>query len=209
MFSKTRVTSYLLIILGVCLLAISLISSAQDDALVHIVNIRDEIGSGIMTYIQSGIKRAETANADAIIFDVDTPGGRVDSAQKIMDAIQDTKVPTIAYVNRQAISAGAMISIACDQIVMTSGGTIGDSAPVSIEGEEAGEKAVSYIRGTIQATAERQGHNEHIAVAMVDKKRVLVRLEDGTIESYRPDIYEGTRGKTERRWRSSPPKASC
>lgn len=193
MLSKTRLTSHVFIILGVSLLAMSMISSAQDDALVHIVNIRDEIGSGIMTYIQSGIKRAETANADAIIFDVDTPGGRVDSAQKIMDAIQDTKVPTIAYVNRQAISAGAMISIACDQIVMTSGGTIGDSAPVSIEGEEAGEKAVSYIRGTIQSTAERQGYNPHIAVAMVEKKRVLVRLEDGTIESYRPDIYEGKR----------------
>ena len=190
MLSKTRLTSYIFIILGVCLLAMSLISSAQDEALVHIVNIRDQIGSGIMTYIQSGIKRAESANADAIIFDVDTPGGRVDSAQKIMDAIQDTRVPTIAFVNRQAISAGAMISIACDQIVMVSGGTIGDSAPVSIEGEEAGEKAVSYIRKTIKSTAERQGHNEHIAVAMVDKKRVLVRLADGEIVSYRPDIYE-------------------
>ena len=190
MLSITRLTSYMFIILGVCLFAISLISSAQDDALVHIVNIRDEIGSGIMTYIQSGIKRAETANADAIIFDVDTPGGRVDSAQKIMDAIQDTRVPTIAFVNRQAISAGAMISIACDQIVMVSGGTIGDSAPVSIQGEEAGEKALSYVRSTIETTAERQGHNEHIAVAMVDKKRVLVRLSDGRILSYRPDIFE-------------------
>ena len=190
MFSKTRLTSYIFIILGVILLAMSLVSSAQDVALVHIVNIRDEIGSGIMTYIQNGIKRAETANADAIIFDVDTPGGRVDSTQKIMDAIQDTRVPTIAFVNRQAISGGAMISIACDQIVMVSGGTIGDSAPVSMQGDEAGEKTLSYVRSTIETTAERQGHNEHIAVAMVDKKRVLVRLKNGEILSYRPDIYE-------------------
>ena len=151
MFSRTRLTSCIFIILGVSLLAMSLVSSAQDVALVHIVNIRDQIGSGIRTYIQSGIARAESANADAIIFDVDTPGGRVDAAVEIIRAIQDTDVPTIAYVNRQAISAGAMISIACDQIVMTSGGTIGDSAPVSIQGEEAGEKAVSYIRGTIEA----------------------------------------------------------
>ncbi len=190
MFSRTRLTSCIFIILGVSLLAMSLVSSAQDVALVHIVNIRDQIGSGIRTYIQSGIARAESANADTIIFDVDTPGGRVDSAQKIMDAIQDTRVPTIAFVNRQAISAGAMISIACDQIVMVSGGTIGDSAPVSIQGEEAGEKALSYVRSTIETTAERQGHNEHIAVAMVDKKRVLVRLSDGRILSYRPDIFE-------------------
>ena len=193
MFSKTRVTSYILILLGVSLLAISLISSAQDDALVHIVNIRDQIGSGIRVYISNGIERAENANADAIIFDVDTPGGRVDAAVDIIDAIQDTEIPTIAYVNREAISAGAMISIACNQIVMTSGGTIGDSAPVSVQGEEAGEKALSYVRKTIQSTAERQGHNAHIAVAMVDKKRVLVRLADGKIESYRPDIYEKRR----------------
>ena len=197
MFSRTRLTSCIFIILGVSLLAMSLVSSAQDEALVHIVNIRDQIGSGIRTYIQSGIARAENANADAIIFDVDTPGGRVDSAVEIIRAIQDTHVPTIAYVNRQAISPGAMISIACDQIVMTSGGTIGDSAPVSIQGEEAGEKAVSYIRKTIKSTAERQGYNPHIAVAMVDKKRVLVRLADGTIESYRPDIYEDERQKGE------------
>ena len=193
MSSKTRLTSHILIMLGVSVLAMSLVSSAQDDALVHIVNIRNQIGSGISVYISNGIERAEEANADAIIFDVDTPGGRVDSAVKIMGAIQDTEVPTIAYVNRQAISAGAMISIACDQIVMASGGTIGDSAPVSIQGEEAGEKAVSFIRGTIGSTAERQGHNSHIAVAMVDKKRILVRLADGEILSYRADVYEDER----------------
>ena len=193
MSSKTRLTSHILIMLGVSLLAMSLVSSAQDDALVHIVNIRNQIGSGISVYISSGIERAETANADAIVFDVDTPGGRVDSAVDIIDAIQDTEVPTIAFVNREAISAGAMISIACDQIVMVSGGTIGDSAPVSIQGEEAGEKAVSYIRKTIKSTAERQGHNFHIAVTMVDKKRVLVRMADGEIVSFRPDTYQEKR----------------
>ena len=193
MSSKTRLTSHILIMLGVSVLAMSLVSSAQDDALVHIVNIRDQIGSGISVYISNGIERAEEANADAIIFDVDTPGGRVDSAVDIIDAIQDTEVPTIAFVNREAISAGAMISIACDQIVMVSGGTIGDSAPVSIQGEEAGEKAVSYIRKTIKSTAERQGHNFHIAVTMVDKKRVLVRMADGEIVSFRPDTYQEKR----------------
>ena len=193
MSSKTRLTSHILIMLGVSVLAMSLVSSAQDDALVHIVNIRNQIGSGISVYISNGIERAEEANADAIIFDVDTPGGRVDSAVDIIDAIQDTEVPTIAFVNREAISAGAMISIACDQIVMVSGGTIGDSAPVSIQGEEAGEKAVSYIRKTIKSTAERQGHNSHIAVTMVDKKRVLVRMADGEIVSFRPDTYQEKR----------------
>ena len=190
MNSRMRLTHYIVIAIGVGLLAMSVVSSAQDDALVHIISIRDQIGSGISAYISNGIESAEEANADVIIFDIDTPGGRVDSAKDIIDAIQDAKAPTIAYVNREAISAGAMISIACNQIVMTSGGTIGDSAPVSIQGEEAGEKALSYIRSTIQSTAQRQGHNPHIAVAMVDKKRVLVRKTDGDIVALRPDEYE-------------------
>ena len=163
--------------------------SAQDNALVYVVDIRNEIGSGLGTYIADGIKLAEEANADAIVFDVDTPGGRVDSAVNIIRSIQDTQVPTIAFVNRQAISAGAMISIACNQIVMTSGGTIGDSAPVDIQGQEVGEKAISYIQGTIRATAERENRNPDIAEAMVDKELVLVKLTDGQIIKLLPEEY--------------------
>ncbi|MDE0470034.1 MAG: hypothetical protein OYL97_23550 [Candidatus Poribacteria bacterium] len=163
--------------------------SAQDTALVYVIDIRNEIGSGLSTYISDSIQTAEEAGADAIVFDVDTPGGRVDSAVNIIRAIQDTQVPTIAFVNRQAISAGAMISIACNQIVMTSGGTIGDSAPVNIQGDEVGEKAVSYIQGTIRATAERENRNPDIAEAMVDKELVLVKLTDGQIIKLLPEEY--------------------
>ena len=163
--------------------------SAQDNALIYVVDIRNEIGSGLGTYISDGIQVAEEAGADAIVFDVDTPGGRVDSAINIIRSIQDTQIPTIAFVNRQAISAGAMISIACNQIVMTSGGTIGDSAPVDIQGQEVGEKAISYIQGTIRATAERENRNPDIAEAMVDKELVLVKLADGQIVKLLPEEY--------------------
>lgn len=163
--------------------------SAQDPAVVYVIDIRNEIGSGLGTYISDGIQTAEEAGADAIVFDVDTPGGRVDSAVNIIRSIQDTQVPTIAFVNRQAISAGAMISIACNQIVMTSGGTIGDSAPVNIQGQEVGEKAISYIQGTIRATAERENRNPDIAEAMVDKELVLVKLTDGQIIKLLPEEY--------------------
>ncbi len=162
---------------------------AQDDALVYVLDIRTEIGGGVGSYIMKGIQRAEAANADAIIFDVDTPGGRVDSAVKIIRLIQETEIPTIAFVNRQAISAGAMISAACTQIVMTSGATIGDSEPVDSRGNEVSEKVVSYIRGTIRSTAERQGRNPDIAEAMVDKRLFLVRLKNGDIIKLRPEEY--------------------
>ena len=163
--------------------------SAENNALVYVIDIRSEIGGGVSTYIKKGIQKAEQANADAIIFDVNTPGGRVDSAVKIVRSIQNTQIPTIAFVDRQAISAGAMISAACDQIVMTSGATIGDTAPVDTQGNEAGEKAVSYIRATIRSTAERQNRNPDIAEAMVDKRLFLVRFENGDIIKLRPEEY--------------------
>ncbi len=185
---RTDFLVYVLLSLIGCLLMNGDLSG-QDTALVYVIDIRNEIGSGLSTYISDSIQTAEEAGADAIVFDVDTPGGRVDSAVNIIRAIQNTQVPTIAFVNRQAISAGAMISIACNQIVMTSGGTIGDSAPVNIQGDEVGEKAVSYIQGTIRATAERENRNPDIAEAMVDKELVLVKLTDGQIIKLLPEEY--------------------
>ncbi len=185
---KTDLLSYILLLIIGCL-SVNGNLFAQDTALVYVIDIRNEIGTGLGTYISDGIQVAEEAGADAIVFDVDTPGGRVDSAVNIIRAIQETQIPTIAFVNRQAISAGAMISIACNQIVMTSGGTIGDSAPVNVQGEEVGEKAISYIQGTIRATAERENRNPDIAEAMVDKELVLVKLKDGQIIKLLPEEY--------------------
>ncbi len=184
---KIHLLGYVLLLIGFSFVSRDLL--AQDTALVYVIDIRNEIGSGLGAYISDGIQLAEEARADAIVFDVDTPGGRVDSAVNIIRAIQETQIPTIAFVNRQAISAGAMISIACNQIVMTSGGTIGDSAPVNIQGQEVGEKAISYIQGTIRATAERENRNPDIAEAMVDKELVLVKLKDGQIIKLLPEEY--------------------
>lgn len=163
--------------------------SADDNRLVYVIDIRTEIGGGVSTYVKKGIQKAEETNADAMIFDVNTPGGRVIDALKIIRSIQNTQIPTIAFVNRRAISAGAMISIACDQIVMASGATIGDSEPVDSQGNEASEKIVSDIRGTIRSTAERQNRNPDIAETMVDKRLFLVRLENGDIIKLRLEEY--------------------
>ena len=189
MKSKRRIFSGMLILLGSLLSIPWLAAVSSDDALVYVINIRNEIGNGLRVYIDNGLQQAAEAEADAIIFDVHTPGGAVGAARDIIDAIQRTDIPTIAYVNTEAISAGAMISLSCDQIVMRPGGAIGDSAPVSIQGEELSEKAVSYIRGKIRATAERQGRNPDIAAAMVDKRLYLVRLTDGEIITLREEEY--------------------
>lgn len=187
MFKSKKALFCLLVLAGSFFIGIGF--SDEETSLVYVIDIRTEIGGGLSTYVKKGIQKAEQANADAIVFDIDTPGGRVDSAVQIIRSIQNTKIPTIAFVNRQAISAGAMISAACDQIVMTSGAAIGDSAPVDAQGKETSEKIVSYIRTTIRSTAERQNRNPDIAEAMVDKSLFLVRLENGDIIKLRPIEY--------------------
>jgi membrane-bound serine protease (ClpP class) len=165
------------------------VASAAD---VYVIEIRKDIGKGLGEYIQRGIETAEKNDADAIIFDISTFGGAVIAMDKIVDDIFDADAPTIAYVNSKAISAGAMIAIACDQIVMRPGGKIGDAAPVDVSGKEAPEKVLSTIRGTIKAIAERQGRSKDIAEAMVDKKRVLVEI-DGEIVSLIAEDYQKRR----------------
>jgi len=149
---------------------------------VYVVSIDKDIGKGLREYIKRAIQYAEKRDADLILFDIKTYGGAVDAAEDIVDNVSQTEIPTIAYVNPKAISAGAMISIACDQIVMTPDGRIGAAAPViGITGQEAPPKMVSVIRATLKAIAESKGRNPHIAEAMVDKKRILVRLNDEII----------------------------
>ena len=162
------------------------VSSAAD---VYVIEIRKDIGKGLGEYIRRGIETAEKHYADAIIFDISTFGGAVVAMDDIVEDIYDADIPTIAYVNSKAISAGAMIAIACDQIVMRPGGKIGDAAPVDISGKEAPEKVLSTIRGTIKAIAERKGRSKAIAEAMVDKNRVLVNI-DGEIVSLIAEDYQ-------------------
>lgn len=158
-----------------------LYSAEATAATVAVIDIRTEIGKGLARYIDRAMTDAE-AQADIVVFDMNTPGGRVDAMREIVNRIFESDIPTIAYVHNEAISAGAVIALACDKIVMAPGSTIGDAAPVSQTGEELGEKVISYIRGTIRAAAERNDRNPDVAEAMVDKKKVLVRTGD-TVES--------------------------
>ena len=129
------------------------------------------IDPGISAFFERVIQEAETSEADAIVFDIDTFGGRVDAATLIRDIIVDTELLTIAFINKRAISAGALISLACDQIVMTSGATIGAVTPVEGgSGDKASDKVVSVMRAEMRSTAERTGRDPKIAEAMVDER---------------------------------------
>ena len=137
---------------------------------IYHIPINGTIDLGLPPYIERSIKEAERNNAESIIFEVNTFGGRVDAATQIKDAILDSKVPTVAFINKRAISAGALISLSCEKIYMTGGATIGATTAVDMSGNKASEKVISYMREEMAATAEIRGRNNHIARGMVDEE---------------------------------------
>ena len=143
--------------------------SLNSQSVVH-VPIHGTIDMGLPNYIQRAVTIAESDSAEFIIFDIDTFGGRVDAATKIKDAILGSDIRTIAFINRRAISAGALISLSCDSIYMASGATIGAATAVDAEGEKASEKVISYMREEMAASAEANGRSREIAQAMVDEE---------------------------------------
>jgi len=137
---------------------------------IYVVPIQDTIDLGIPAFVNRAISAAEKNSAELIIFDIDTFGGRVDAATQIKDAISATDITTIAFINRRAISAGSLISLSCDKIYMTDGGTIGATSVVDMSGSKQSEKSQSYMREEMAATAEKSGKNTDIARGMVDEE---------------------------------------
>ncbi len=138
------------------------------DGPVYRVPIQGVIELGLAPFVERSIQEAMAAEASVIILDLDTPGGRVDAAERIADAVSDSEVPVYAFVNRAAISAGALISLAADGIYMRPGSRIGAATPVDGAGETAPEKVVSVMRSTMRSLAEARGLDPAIAEAMVD-----------------------------------------
>jgi membrane-bound serine protease (ClpP class) len=140
--------------------------------LVYVAPIEGIIDLGLAPFVQRVLDEASAAGAAAVVLEVNTFGGRVDAAVQIRDALLGAKVPTVAYVNRRAISAGALISLAAEHLVMAEGATIGAATPVMSGGQGAAqpvsEKTVSYVRKEFRATAESRKRPPLIAEAMVD-----------------------------------------
>jgi len=136
---------------------------------VYVVPISGTIEKGVAAYIIRVMDEAEAEGAAAVLFDIDTPGGALDAALTIRDAIIYSDVMTIALINPRAISAGALISLATDHIVMVEGGTIGAATAVDLQGQKASEKIISYFRNEMKATAEKTGRPPKLAEAMVDE----------------------------------------
>ena len=165
--------------IGLCLVGLALLApfvAAQPQTprpLVYVIPIEGVIDLGLAPFVVRVLEDATQAGAAVVILDIDTFGGRVDAAVQIRDALLNAKVPTVAFVNKRAISAGALIGLSAQTLVMSTGSTIGAAAPVQVglPGSAAAptqEKTVSYVRKEFRATAEARKRPSLLAEAMVD-----------------------------------------
>ena len=154
------------------------------DSKVYVIKKQEfqEINRWYAGYIKKAIDKAYDDKADLIILELDTPGGLVSSALSIKSYIMDSQVPVIVYINKNALSAGALISLSAKEIYMSDGSVIGAATPVYLNGNEpkkAGEKEVSAMRAAMRSSAESSKKNIRAAEAMVDETIVLNKKEDG------------------------------
>lgn len=180
----------LALIISLILIQISVFAT---DSLTVIYRIRldSDIDKSAQRLITLGLEKADKAGADFVMIDLDTYGGAVDAADSIRSAILRYDKPVAAYVNMQAASAGALISIACDSIYMKTGSSIGAATVVDQTGNVMPDKYQSFMRGMMRSTAQATGRDPHIAESMTDTANVLSMTPTEAIAvGYCEGIYE-------------------
>ena len=105
---------------------------SQPGSVVLVVQVRDEIDLGLAPYVARVLKQAEREGARAVILEIDTPGGRLDAALQIRDALLGSPVRTIAFVHGSALSAGALVALAAREAYMSPGAVLGAAAPLTL-----------------------------------------------------------------------------
>lgn len=131
---------------------------------VVIVQIKGEIDGGQAALLHRAMMDAKRMEARAVIVEIDTFGGLVDSAVRIRDLMIDSPIQTICYIRNRAWSAGALIALSHKHLAIAPGGSIGAAEPIPTT-----EKTVAALKAEFAATANRTGRNPRIAEAMVDK----------------------------------------
>ncbi len=180
----------------------SKIVSPQKQKLVYKFNIMENIAPAIWRQTKQAFEAADSMKADLVLIHMNTYGGLVVDADSIRTRILNSKIPVIVYIDNNAASAGALISIACDRIYMRSGGSIGAATVVNQTGEKMPDKYQSYMRATMRATAESHGkdtiisgrdttyrwrRDPLIAEAMVDERVYIPGVIDtGKILTFTP-----------------------
>jgi membrane-bound serine protease (ClpP class) len=170
-------------------------SANNDTALIYVFAIRDDIAKSSWRVMQEAFREASELQADYILLHLNTYGGMLNIADSMRTRIINCSIPVLAFIDNQAISAGALISIACDSIYMRPGANIGAATVVDQTGAVVPDKYQSFMRSTMRATAESHGkdtlitgndtiikwhRDPHIAEAMVDPTIVVEGIDDST-----------------------------
>jgi membrane-bound serine protease (ClpP class) len=161
-------------------LALLLLAGSQAPAqtpTVYRLAVTGVVEDGLAPYVARGLREAASAGAAAVYLDIDTPGGRIDAAERIADAVGASSVPVYAFVNPRAYSAGALIALSAKAIYMRPGAVLGAATPVDGQGVKASEKMVSAMRGEFRALAEARGLDPRVAEAMVDERVEIPGLD--------------------------------
>ncbi len=161
----------------VALFALSFAVLAQQPK-AYYYKIDDNISKPALRLTEKAVKEAEEGKFDYLMLELNTFGGELEAADKIRTLLLNTKVPTIVFINNNAASAGALISIACDSIYMMPGASIGAASVVNQTGEIMPDKYQSYMRSLMRTTAEHNGRNPNIAQAMVDPDVKIPGISD-------------------------------
>ena len=168
---KNRKNQLVIFLALLCaLVVISATWARADEKKVFLMKIDAEIDPRTNRYSELALEEAEEIGADLVIIEMDTYGGAVKDADDITTRILDFEKPVIVFINKDAASAGALISIACDSIYMAPGASIGAATVVIGTGQAAPDKYQSYMRSTMRSTAEATGRDPKIAEAMVDQE---------------------------------------
>lgn len=155
------------------------------------IRLDGDIDAAAQRLVVLGLEKATEADADYVMLDLNTYGGAVNAADSIRTAILRYEKPVVVYVNMQAASAGALISIACDSIYMRTGSSIGAATVVDQSGGVMPDKYQSFMRGMMRSTAQATGRDPQIAESMVDTAGVLSLTPEEAIKvGYCEGIYD-------------------
>ena len=142
---------------------------------VVVVPLRGKVSPSLLAFLRRALKTAESDLASAIVFDMNTYGGRLDTATDIVTALNQIKIPTYTFINTNAGSAGALIAMATQHIFMAPVSAIGAAAPILSTGEDLPatekEKTISYWSALIRGSATKNGHNPDVAEAFMNKEK--------------------------------------
>lgn len=201
---EVKLVRKFLIFISILLVALlSLPAAAAQDTVLR-VEIHGEVDPVMARHVERAVARALEIGAKAILFDINTPGGRIDAATDISAAILQSTVKTVAVVTGQAWSAGALIALSANELYMLPGTSIGAAEPIPRT-----EKIVSAWRGAMESAAEQNGRDGRLAGAMVDsdmeiegviergkllsltaRRAVELGMADGSVDNARAALIE-------------------